>query len=157
VTVRLRDLTGDGSTAGALSFTVNPVRVTGTSYWDGEDFCAAPGALHRQRFQRVSWQPECLVVRVTRSDDLDAAGPLAWPDWALPPLPADLQRSGYLIHYSRYGLDWMVAATAWLREDRLAGELAAVGWAQALAGQLAPLAMHPAQMTAETPPLLPAR
>ena len=62
---------------------------------------------------------------------------------------------GYEIHYSRYGMEWMVAGTWLLPTAAFAGDADAVQWARSLAAQMRPLADRRDAVTAAAPPLGP--
>jgi hypothetical protein len=155
VTVRSVATTPDGELAAALAFTSNPRRAYGTAYWDGEDFCAVRDAIHVDRFERRLERPECAYVRLLDLDDESMSPRLAPAVTAALRAGATMPAQAYEIHYSRYGQDWMVAATWLLPTPRLAGDLAAVQWLRDLAAQLAPLARQPNALPAMVPPLGP--
>ncbi len=54
---------GAQGVATAMAFTANPAQAYGRSHWSADADCAAPGALHRDRFHSAIDQPECLLVR----------------------------------------------------------------------------------------------
>jgi hypothetical protein len=142
--------------ATAVAFTANPARAYGRSYWSADADCAAPGALHSDRFHSAIDQPECLLVR-----RVDAAAALSVPQ--LEPALRAAQDAGlalpahaYLVHYRRHGMDWVGGATFLLPWDRVVGDVAAVQWGLALAAELRPLAQRPGPRMARTPVLGPA-
>ena len=146
---------GTQGVATAVAFTANPVRTYGRSRWSADADCAAPGALHHDRFHSAIDQPECLLVR-----HIDAATALAIPQ--LEPALRAAQEAGlalpahaYLVHYRRHGLDWVVGATFLLPWDRVVGDVAAVQWGLALAAELRPLGELSGTRMARTPVLGP--
>jgi hypothetical protein len=147
---------GAQGVATLVAFSANPVRAFGRSHWSADADCAAPGALHHDRFRSAIDQPECLVVR-----RIDAPSALTVPQLE-PALRAAhdaglaLPAHAYLVHYRRYGMDWVVGATFLLPWDRVVGDPAAVQWGLALAAELRPLGHLPGPRTARTPVLGPA-
>ena len=147
---------GAQGVATVVAFTANPVQAFGRSHWRADADCAAPGALHRDGFRSAIDQPECLLVR-----RVDAASALSIPQLR-PALRAAqdaglaLPAHGYLVHYRRHGLDWVVGATFLLPLDRVVGDAAAVQWGLALAAELRPLGQLPGPRMARTPLLGPA-
>lgn len=147
---------GTQGVATAVAFTANPVRAHGRSRWNADADCAAPDALHHDRLHSSIDQPECLLVR--RVDALSTLSVLH-----LEPALRAAQQAGlalpahaYLVHYRRYGLDWVVAATFLLPRDRVVGDVAAVQWGLALAAELQPLGHVPGSRVARAPALGPA-
>lgn len=147
---------GAQGVATVVAFSANPVRAYGRSHWNADADCAASGALHHDRFHSAIDQPECLVVR-----RVDAPSSLTVPQ--LEPALRAAQDAGlalpahaYLVHYRRYGMDWVVGATFLLPWDRVVGDPAAVQWGLALAAELRPLGHLPGPRMARTPVLGPA-
>jgi hypothetical protein len=147
---------GAQGVATTVAFTANPVQAYGRSHWSADADCAAPGALHHDRFHSAIDQPECLLVR-----RVDAVTALAIPQ--LEPALRAAQEAGlalpaqaYLVHYRRHGLDWVVGATFLLPWDRVVGDVAAVQWGLALAAELRPLGELRGERMAHTPVLGPA-
>jgi hypothetical protein len=72
---------------------------------------------------------------------------------------AALPAAAYELHYARYDEEWVVSATWLVPLQRIAGDLAATQWAQALAAQwppnLPPTARKPAPLVITVPPLGP--
>jgi hypothetical protein len=146
---------GAQGVATAVAFTANPVRAYGRSHWSVDADCAAPGALHHDRFHSAIDQPECLLVR--RVD-----GPSALSVPQLEPALRAAQEAGlalpahaYHVHYRRHGQDWVVGANFLLPWDRVVGDVAAVQWGLALAAELRPLGELPGTRVARTPVLGP--
>ena len=147
---------GAQGVATAVAFTANPVQAYGRSHWSADADCAAPGALHRDRFHSAIDQPERLLVR-----RVDTASALSIP--RLEPALRAAQDAGlalpahaYLVHYRRHGMDWVVGATFLLPLDRVLGDAAAVQWGLALAAELRPLGHLSGPRMARTPELGPA-
>jgi hypothetical protein len=147
---------GSQDVATLVAFSANPVRAHGRSHWSTHADCAVPGALHHDRFHSPIDQPECLLV-------LRVDGPAVLSLPQLEPALRAAQAAGlalpahaYLVHYRRYGLDWVVGATFLLPWDRVVGDVAAVQWGLALAAELRPLGHASGLRTARTPVLGPA-
>jgi hypothetical protein len=158
LSVRLQSTAADGAPDAALALTVNPQRADGSSSWDAEDLCAAPGTvLLAERFQRLVHRPECLRVRAVPADGAAGVAGPPLPAWSSPLAPDRPLPRGWEIHYARYDLAGMVTATWWLPHDRLASDRVAVAWAHEMAHRLAPLADIAGPGTATMPPLGPAR
>jgi tetratricopeptide (TPR) repeat protein len=140
-------LTSNGSLLAAVDFSANPQQAYGIGYWNVEDGCAVRNVLHVQRFRPGFDQPECVYLRT-----IAPAGESRWQDllqsWGGSP-PA----LAYEVHYERYGNGWLVSSTFLLPAGQIAGDLAAVQWAHALAAQLRPLARANSPAPAITPPL----
>lgn len=146
VTLRAYALTAGAGLRAAAEFTANPQQSYGTAYWNADDGCAVPQVLHLHRFRVTFDQSECVYVRMfnaqadSRWSFVSQVAGLAAPELA------------YEVHYERFGIGWAVGATWLLPVHQVAGDMAAVQWAHAMAAQLRPLAnaAHPA------PALIPA-
>ncbi|MCU0773213.1 MAG: hypothetical protein MUC74_01550 [Ideonella sp.] len=158
---RVSDVPAGPTLDAAVAFTANASRAHGTSHWDSQEFCAAPSAspatLAVDRFGSSFDQAECLVVRRVDPTAARASARLGPVLRAAEAAGAVLPPQAYEVHYSRYGVDWMVAATWWLPLERVAGDLVAVQWGYALAGQMRPLAERPDALAARVPRLLESR
>ncbi len=140
VTLRAYGLTPEGGFAAAAEFSANSGQSFGTFRWRADDGCAVPQSLHLHRFRAGVDQPECVYVRMVNPQSDSRWAPVV----RRPGLSAP--EAAYEVHYERYGTGWVVAATWLLPVRQVAGDMAAVQWAHAMAAQLRPLASasHPA-------------
>lgn len=148
VSLRAYGLAADGGLAAAVEFSANPQQAYGILYWNADDGCAVPNVLHIQRFRAGFDQPECVYLRMVAPAADSRWQPLL-QTWGGPP-----PGLAYEVHYERYGTGWLVASTFLLPVTQVAGDLAAVQWAHALAAQLRPLARSNSPAPAVAPPLV---
>jgi tetratricopeptide (TPR) repeat protein len=148
VTLRAYGLAADGGLAAAVEFSANPRQAYGILYWNADDGCAVSNVLHVQRFRAGFDQPECVYLRMVAPSAESRWQPLLQA-WGGPP-----PGLAYEVHYERYGTGWLVGSTFLLPVNQVAGDLAAVHWAHALAAQLRPLARSNHPNAAVTPPLV---
>jgi hypothetical protein len=152
-------LADDARLGAAVAFSANAVQAFGASYWSVPDPCNVRDALHVEQLRKYLGQPECLYVRVVAPASAVASPRLGTVLQAALAAGAALPAAAYELHYARYDGDWIVS-TAWLVPlQRIAGNLVAIQWAQALAAQwppsLQPVARKPAPLTITAPPLGP--
>jgi hypothetical protein len=137
------------------TFSANPKQAYGTSWWMADVPCKMPDAVVLERFNSPFDQPECLSVRVVDRATAAALAALEPALHAARAAGATLPAASYEVHYVRYGLDWVVASTWLLPMQRVAGDLAAVQWALALAEGLRPLGRQSGAQSVTVPPLGP--
>lgn len=155
VTASAFAMTADARLSAAVSFSANPKQAYGTTWWQADEPCVLRDALVLERFKSAFDQPECLSVRVVDPAAALGSTRLQPALQAAQAAGATLPASSYEVHYARYGLDWVVSATWLLPAQRVAGDLAAIQWAHALADGLRPLAREPSGQVVVPPPLGP--
>jgi hypothetical protein len=152
-------LADDARLAAAVAFSANAVRAVGASYWSEPAPCGVRDALHVEQLRKYLGQPECLYVRLVTPASAVASPRLGAVLQAALTAGAALPAAAYELHYARYDEEWVVSATWLVPLQRIAGDLAATQWAQALAAQwppnLPPTARKPAPLVIAVPPLGP--
>jgi hypothetical protein len=155
VTASAFAMTPDARLSAAVSFSANPKQAFGTTWWQADEPCVLRDALVLERFKSAFDQPECLTIRVVDPAAALGSAPLRSALQAAQAAGATLPGASYEVHYARYGMDWIVAATWLLPTQRVAGDLAVIQWAHALADGLRPLAREPSGQVVVPPPLGP--
>ena len=152
-------LADDARLASAVAFSANAVRAFGASFWSVPDPCSMRDALHVEQLRKYLGQPECLYVRLVKPGSAVASPHLGTVLQAALAAGAALPAAAYELYYARYDEDWVVSTTWLVPLQRIAGDLAAIQWTQALAAQwppsLQPVARKPAPLVITAPPLGP--